>query len=579
MNRRRPISPCSAALLVALLGDGLPLIAQEAPQATYVERVDVRVLNVDVHATDRAGNPIPGLTQEAFQLFENDKQKVKPTYFAEIKGADEPLTLILYIDEYNLRALNRDRALATLAPELRRVLEASPVPAMVVRYDGSFAIVQGRTAESAPILSALEALSGTESVGDRAEAAERGAQNSVREILRQTRAGSSGDRVAAMASIDCVFAEMRGYGQRELEDVQRSTQGLLSFVRSMAFVPGPKAVVYLSDGLAMQPLDSLLRTVQNLMTGGAGRGEELMSSQGGQAGTGTGTTMTGGIMSRDVGMELGRLQQDVEPFSARSLFDSLVAEANTYRITFYPIKAQPAAAASADSRTAGGGSPELSNLREALEFLAEATGGKAHTTDTAPDGFLPELLRDYEHYYSLGIDVAAKPAGSVTALLVKMKEKGVQVRYRQSYQAKDFWDRLLDGTLASLLHGVGSNQAEIEVAIESQTAAEDGTVAVKMAVDFPIGKIGLAEDSGVHSADAKLAIAVLDAQSRLVAAHRLEIPLQIPAAAHADAVGQYYRALVELRLPPGEQRLGVGLWDGVAGQVSYLAQALTIGAP
>ena len=39
----------------------------------YFETVDVTVVNVDVHVTDKKGNPIKGLTKEDFEIFENKK--------------------------------------------------------------------------------------------------------------------------------------------------------------------------------------------------------------------------------------------------------------------------------------------------------------------------------------------------------------------------------------------------------------------------------------------------------------------------------------------------------------------------
>src|SRR5437763_16916095 len=67
-----------AALLLALLA--LQLGAQEK----LAEPIEVHVVNVDVVVTDRAGHPVPGLTKNDFELFENGKPQTI-TNFYEVK--------------------------------------------------------------------------------------------------------------------------------------------------------------------------------------------------------------------------------------------------------------------------------------------------------------------------------------------------------------------------------------------------------------------------------------------------------------------------------------------------------------
>src|SRR4051812_35599776 len=60
----------SPSIAVALaLALSLSAGAQQMPAVT--ERIDVRITNVDVVVTDRAGNIVTGLTKDDFELLEN----------------------------------------------------------------------------------------------------------------------------------------------------------------------------------------------------------------------------------------------------------------------------------------------------------------------------------------------------------------------------------------------------------------------------------------------------------------------------------------------------------------------------
>jgi len=76
---RRPVT-----LIVLFLA--LPLVAQ----TPVIEKIDVNVVNVDVTVTDRAGNPVRGLTRDDFQILEDGKlQKVTNFYAVENGGRAE----------------------------------------------------------------------------------------------------------------------------------------------------------------------------------------------------------------------------------------------------------------------------------------------------------------------------------------------------------------------------------------------------------------------------------------------------------------------------------------------------------
>ena len=79
-ERSAPLKPPGMALLVFGLAAGWlatgPASAQEdtsTPDASVMEVVDVVLVNVEVWATDRKGNPIQGLSAADFEVFEDGR--------------------------------------------------------------------------------------------------------------------------------------------------------------------------------------------------------------------------------------------------------------------------------------------------------------------------------------------------------------------------------------------------------------------------------------------------------------------------------------------------------------------------
>ena len=71
---------------------------------------------------------------------------------------------------------------------------------------------------------------------------------------------------------------------------------------------------------------------------------------------------------------------------------------------------------------------------------------------------------------------------------------------------------------------------------------------------------------------------VLNSRGELSRPQFMELPLQIPEADLANARTQYYGARVNLRLPPGPQKIAIGLWDETAQTGSFISSDLEVGS-
>src|SRR5690348_11977148 len=79
LSRTRSVPGVVACLMVC----GAVQAAPPAAQSPFGEVIEVNVVNVDVHVTDRDGRPVPGLQRDDFEVYEDGK-RVKVTNFEAI---------------------------------------------------------------------------------------------------------------------------------------------------------------------------------------------------------------------------------------------------------------------------------------------------------------------------------------------------------------------------------------------------------------------------------------------------------------------------------------------------------------
>lgn len=159
------------ALLIATLS-GTTAAAQHMS-----ERIEVRVVNVDVVVTDRAGNRISGLAREKFRLYEDGKP-VEVSYFSRyvdgqlaldpavaatpeaqaIPDVRVPVTWAVMIDQTGMRPAMRNHALRQLREFLGSAI-AGGDRAMLTVVDGqAFRVTQNITTDRSLLVNALSAV-------------------------------------------------------------------------------------------------------------------------------------------------------------------------------------------------------------------------------------------------------------------------------------------------------------------------------------------------------------------------------------------------------------------------------------
>jgi len=539
----------------------------------FVDIINVSVVNVDVYVTDKKGNPVTGLTQDDFQLFENGKPVAITNFYAVNSGKpttppaelaqaapaapvpaaapglppqelekvqtpeDQRLRLVVYIDNFNLEPFHRNRVMRELRAFIGQKLNKDD-QLMLVTYDRELHVRRTFTSDPSSIASAmldLEKISaqGTHAASDR------------RDFLQKIEDSQSVGEAESYA---------RTYAQSAYNDLSFSVEGIKKLVDSLAGMPGRKAVVYVSDGLQMIAGQDIFYAVQNKY------GEQSTS------------------LTQTLEFDISRRLQEV------------AYQANANRITFYTIDAaglRTYESTSAANRGPGPSAPGLSqlvdsvnisNLQSTLQLLAEKTGGVAiiNTNDSTPR--LERIARDFNTYYSLGHTPPHFGDGRYYKIEVKVKNrKDLQVRHREGYRDKSTEARMNDGTMAALNFPFEENPLGVSLEFGQPRPREDGYFLVPVMVRIPIGQLVLIPREKTEDARVRLFIAAMDADGGTSEVQQAPVPISVPKPEVEAAQKKHYVYSVTLLMRGGQQRVAVGVRDDVGAKASFLSRGLTVG--
>ncbi len=557
-------------LLLLVIGPASPGLAQETEEAaagdgTYVETVDVTVVNLDVYVTDKKGVPITGLTRDDFEIFENRRPVPISNFFAvenrrpvEIASQvmpaepsapdvpmgiqeerfalpdDQRLSLVIYVDNFNIRPFNRNRVFRRLRDFLvEKVSKHDQV--MLVTYDRSLHMRHEFTSDPTLIASELFELEELAAFGVHWD-------SERRDILRDI---NDSDSIAAISW------RVRQFSESGYNDLSFSIQAIKEIVTSVAGLPGRKAVIYISDGLQMLPGEDLYYALHRKF--------------------GDSSPLT-----------------EMRQFDASRSFQELTALANSSGVTFYTIDA-------AGLRTMGGASVEMNNAGEAglasyvdsvyiqslqspLRMMAEDTGGRAIINTNDVGSGLEKVASDFATYYSLGYTPSHGGTGRYYKIEVKVKRKGLRVRHRNGYRDKPLLTRMSDTTRASLLYGYEHNPMGLVLRIGEPQAVEKDLFNVPVLVGIPLGKITLLPLEESQEGKVKLYFGALDDGGDMSEISEVPLSIQIPNAELEEAMEGFYPYQTQLRMRSGPHRVTVGLWDVLGAEGSFASKSVRVGS-
>ncbi len=562
----RPGAPARSAAATS----ATPAKPGSGPQAkaaddSLVESVTVSVVNVDVYVSDKKGR-ITGLTRDDFELFE-DGRPMKVSNFLAMEGGkpvgaaaepeappvvdaqgkvvpklpeayqpavipdDQRLRLIVYIDNFNLKPFDRNKVMRSLRVFLDQKLRRGD-EVMLVTYDRELHVRNTFTTDVSLINNQLLDIEKISAQGVHQE-------DDRREVLRQIHDDALSGSEAMMYA--------RAYAGAAFNDLSFTIDALKNLTTSLAGLSGRKAIVYVSDGLPMVAGEDVFYAIQS----------QYSSTS---------------IISENA------------EFDASRRFEELTATANADRVTFYTIDAaglRTYTSTSAENATAGNGvyvdEINITNIQSPLQFLAEKTGGTSiiNANDVGPS--LDRIAQDFNTFYSLGYTPPHQGDGRFHKITVKVKRKGLTLRYREGYRDKSIETRMSDGTMATLQFPFQTNPLGVSLDFGRPSPRQDGLYLVPINIKIPLGKLALVP-RGENGSEAKvrLFIGAMDENGSTSDVQQVPIPIKVPTAEVAKLGGKHFLYTVSLLMRGGGQKVAIGLRDDVGAQESYVAGELTV---
>lgn len=537
---------------------------------SFLDEVEVTVVNVDVFVRDRSGRPVDGLRAADFRVIQDGlempisnfaelDQEVIEHVLAETRPEGPPAAApapeavpavevrpvysVLYIDHENLSPFDRNRV-------LRRVREfvmdnlRPPVQMMVVGYNRSLKVVEPFTDSALAVNDALRGMttiSGgrTDRDSDRQEILER-IQEAVADPGNE--AGDQGEGLQMR-----LRQQIMAYAEEEAMSVNFTLDALREVMAMMSGLEGRKSIIYVSSGLSMTP--------------GVGLMHEYASA------------------FHDTAF-LGRRTQTDRTHA----FQSLTSAANGQDISLYTIDASglnPLEGYGAETRFGvtdpGASSIGRKDYQDSLTYMAQQTGGLAVVNTNDVSAGLELIRDDLFSYYSLGYTISASGDDRVHRIEVSLPgHPEYELRYRRRFVEKSRETQVQDRVFSSLTVDVADNPMELSLAAGSRVPASDERWTVPLHLSLPLSRVALVPEGGDYVGRLVLFVGAREVDGRQSDVQRQEHEIRIPAAQAATAAGRSFGIDLQLLMSRGQHRVGVGVLDVVTRQASYARLILTV---
>jgi len=562
---------------VFLLAVALPVAAQDSAdraEQSFEESLEVRIREVEVFVTDKKGNPIKGLDAQDFKLYENkipldivnfyavdgglrvEAAPGDPTLLDELPSSAPPtvagrqsMSLIVYIDNYNLHNFSRNRIFGTLKSFLsERITGTDRV--MVVSFDRGLNVRQPFTTDMELVHRALEE---TELVSTQLNYIDQERRDLMGEIV---------DFAPGSPFLESLVGRVEAYADLVEQDTKFTLGALKYFVGALAGIKGRKALLYVSDGLPMVAGEEMFYAL-----------EDKLDKSAAQTGNDRG--------NRGRGTMLRSTSHD-----SSKLFDDLTAYASASKVTFYTVDAGGLrggggidVANRGNSFNSGLDSIARQNLQASLRYMARQTGGLSFTNTNNFDRALELVFADMDSYYSLGYRPIYSADNPYFKIRVKMKPRGLKVRHRKISLHKDSGEEMVDGIRATLLFGQPDNAFGVRMAFGEPVRRGDDDWLVPTVVAVPMESLFFNPGVGHHECKVSLSIAARDDRGWMTTVSEMPLPppIRVPDESLDEARAGHFFYKMNLGMKGGHQTVAVGVRDEATAIASYCTADLPLG--
>ncbi len=532
----------------------LSLTALQAPaQAPESESVagllpppEPNVVVLDVVATGEDGSPLPGLTAEDFEVYDDGEPVPGPRL-----AAPAPTHLVLIVDETRLAPTHRTAIFAELRRQLPTLTSAAD-RILVARQNREIRIEQELTSDRAQVASALERLEktpsgvGSEMSAQRALLAEiRFGEAPAEKAAGPGRGEAEDTRLAAESAGASTLAAVRQLAGQEKTRSLRTLASLGELTGALAELPGHKAILLVSGGIDLNPGEPLFQAWID-------RYRAVSAATGG-----------------------GSVALDMPAYRTDRELQDLIADAGADRVAFYTLDPSGGEALVPSGERRSRGTSALvsrTTVEESLQRIAEETGGAFSPLPEGLGRLAERIGADLKLSYRLAFESPHGGDGAQHNLEVRVRRPGVRVRHATRYRDETPDQRLRDRAGSALLLGMAANPLDVQLELGARAKGEKGkgsTIPVR--VKIPLARLALLPRGDVHQGQLSILLLLQDAGGMLAAAPKLAIPIHIPNAQIVESMAQIGTFDTSLRLRGGEQRIAVAVRDEVGAVDSALA--------
>ena len=549
-----PVRPPASAPAPAPGGAQTPAAGSQPDTQTPAFRTGINFVRVDALVTDNKGNAIENLTENDFEVYEDNKlQKVESFRYVKVEGnplegelprqirttwdeetelaRDDVRLFVIFFDDYHVR---RGSALAVkrqLTDFIRK--NVGPMDILGVMYPLTPFSTIGYTRNHEAVIKEIESWDGRRfDYRPRNEFEERYAYYPAETV----------ERIRNQVSLSALEALATGLGTKR---------------------EGRKSIILVSEGYSNY-LPPQLRDPSAALPGVG--------------------NPTRGTLAGERNVDERNAEQRAQFFSFTDLLTDLrevFTAANRANCAIYALDPRGLAAFEFDIDQGVGQQLDKASLDaglNTLRTLAEETDGRAIINSNDLVKGLAQMVKDASSYYLLGYTASSPTDGKFKQIRVRVKKPGLQVRARKGYWALSN-DDVAAVTAAATRVGpapeIGDALAQIETPLRARTVrtwigtarGENGRTAVTLVWE-PAPAAGaagretatqLAVTAGGQSGTAYFRGKV---PSAATAASSLPAPTPAPAAGGTSEAG----GRITFQAPPGPLQLRMSV-EGAAGQV------------
>ena len=557
------LRPYLVALLIATTAQ-----AQLPPVS---ERVEVNILEVTVFVRDSAGNPVSGLTADDFEL-RVDGQRRPITNFYEVNRRAEVSAnpaaaparrdfVALFIDDLHLDQGEKKRALDALRNFVGEHIRRGTA-AMLVTSGSDLHIVQRFTEDPAVLIREIDRIEKQPAHVNELEAERAEMQRLIEDARKavQEQGTGTGRSLSNPDRGAFVRKQIESFARQQRELAESTVAALDQVVHAIEGLDGRRTLVYVSDGLPMQPGAEVFQYF---------KADEMMAAE--RKDPRSDKTDPPPDASA---LGLDRILAQAQPGDAMSTslnanYIQFARRAALSGVQFFAINAR---GVQSFERSIGAvttashfdSSLTRSNLLGPMRLVADETGGKTVFDTNDMNSAFAELDQDLSNYYSLGF--RSEGSDRESDVRVQVKRRGLTVRSVKYVRERNGQQQIADRVRALLYARGEENPLDASVELTPLSGARSG---VRAAIRLALDKLSVVPDEPTSFA---VYVALLDDKMQEVAVrkfvHRVD-PSEPP--------NSVYRLPIDV--PPGKYTISLGISDTYSSQTSYFQRELTIPAP